>query len=142
VQIIEKTVVKNQPFVMIKLVYNTVYAIGGLFQDGSDAQPVAKRGLQLARDIARRLDEALPATHGKRFAIALATGGPFLCGRVGRQNLAFEVAGAPLGVVAELSISSPTEGVIMSRSFMDAIGDVDVAFKRGPDVLGAATYHL
>lgn len=137
---IEGIIRKNPPFVVIKTVYNTVYAIGGLFHDGSDPGEIARHGIKLARDISRHLSAELPTGRKKRFAVGMAIGGPFLSGLVGDRNPVFEVSGALIDVVSELTFTAPDEGIIVSKDFKDALGDTEVRCKSGPEVAGSPTF--
>ena len=70
----------------------------------------------------------------------MAIGGPFLSGLVGDRNPVFEVSGALIDVVSELTFTAPDEGIIVSKDFKDALGDTEVRCKNGPEVAGSPTF--
>ncbi|OHT12525.1 hypothetical protein TRFO_17565 [Tritrichomonas foetus] len=141
---IEAIARKNPPFFMMKTVFDTIYLVGGLFQDG-DISLQATSALVLAKALKTKMEKIILQSEEKRFAIAIVMGGPILSGLVGTENPLFEVSGAIIDEAAELSSMCPKDEIIISEEFRQVLVEIlpNEDFNRyGPMVFGRPTYLL
>jgi hypothetical protein len=126
---------RNPPFAVFKIVFDTVYAVGGLFVVRSEPQVHAEPGLAFARSVAEELQRMQV-----QFGIAIAIGGKFVVTVAGEKCPMLEVAGPVIGEAADLAIGGPRDAIVVSKAFAEVMrGARGVTFRPGPVVKGAET---
>ena len=135
----EGIVRKNPPYVILKIVFNTIYAIGGLISDPAEHQDIARHGLMIGLEVYRFLNMTIPRNGQRRFNIACVTGGPILTFLVGDKDPTFEVFGSIVGFATDVLEIGPDK-IILSQDFKEALGGVELRLKPGPQVHGEETF--
>jgi hypothetical protein len=141
ISLVEGVARRNPPFFLQKIVFNTLYIMGGLFQDDAEPQDHAVPAMPLAQNVSRELSRQLAASGGKRFSIAVTTGGPLLCLLIGKTRPVFEVVGSLIDQASDLVAAAPGDSRIVSEAYKAIVGDaVQMQTTRGPVVLEQATF--
>ena len=135
---------RTPPYMPLKTIYDTLFYIGGLFTVNDTAGPPLA-GIKLALEIKGYLENTLPKGDDRaRFYISVITGGPLLCGLVGRVQLQFEISGPLIDEAATLLESAPPDMIIVAESTkVNASGTDcgDIKFDhQGTQALGMPTY--
>lgn len=146
ISVVENLAKRNPPFLMIKVVYDTIFVVGGLLHD-SDIVLQSSSAVSLLFPLKELLNQLIPQNieNEKRFAIGVVYGGPVLSGIVRKDNPHFAVSGALFDEVSELCSACEDNGIIVSNDFKNSVVTSmdNVSFDRvGPFVNGQQTYLL
>jgi hypothetical protein len=141
IALVEGVARKNRPFFLQKIVFDTLYVMGGLFLDDPEPEDHAIPAMPLATMVSEELSKQLVATGRKRFAVAVTTGGPLLCLLIGRTRPVFEVVGPLIDQASDLLAAAPGDSIIISEAYKAVVGNaVQMETTQGPVVLQQATF--
>jgi PAS domain-containing protein len=134
--LVEELAQNRPPFFVFNVVFDTVYAVGGLFAKTDEMLPHAQTGFALAKSVAEEFTR-----WSIKFSIGIACGGRFLVSVAGEEHPRIEVAGPVVAQAADLVMLGAPNAITVSKEFADVIKAVPgVSLRRGPAVFGNQTF--
>ena len=113
---------RNQPTMHLKTVSETVFFVGGLFNQPDDPAP-AIASIKFALEAKEILEEIIKSEQSNKFTVSVATGGPFVCGLVGDDIIRFDAVSPVIDYAAALACASQPNMVVVTKATKETAGE-------------------
>ncbi|KAK8866813.1 hypothetical protein M9Y10_009781 [Tritrichomonas musculus] len=118
----------------LRTVDHNYICVGGLFKEDGNIEKAVKEIVSLAlkmRDLIFKgiLIDETPV----KIKIGVYTGGPLVCGVIGKDSPAFEVFSSALSIAEELGKSAPENSIHISQSTIDYIYSIGLDMDENPN---------
>jgi hypothetical protein len=141
---IEGIAQKSSAFRLLKVNYNIIILVQGLFGQGNEAIPQARTAIALSRQVTQYLGQKAPASEeGRRWAMAIVYGGPVVAW-IDHSSVKpkLEVSGEVVDEVQELVSKAASGQILVSEDFRRVADDPVMRFVAGPITMGKMAYVM
>jgi hypothetical protein len=128
----------HPPFIVFNILFDTVYAVGGIFLDSADPQSHARPAIGLAKTISEELQQSQV-----QFAIGITFAQDFIVTVIGDNCQILDVASRAIDEAADMVLAAPVDAIVVSARFAEVMGDAHASqLNPGPTVGGKQSFLL